>query len=274
MAFHLEDVEMGRLPVTVPTLTPRFHLERSPRRVRTVFGGVTIADSTHVLLLREVGRLPVYYFPWTDVRAEALERTPYTTASDFKGTATYWTVRAGDRVAENAAWSYEDAPPDGPDLKGHVAFYWHEMDAWYEEDERAFGHARDPYKLGVDVRRSTRHVRVELAGVTVAETRRPWLLFETGLPVRYYFPPDDVRMDLLEPSTTTTQCAYKGEASHWTARIGERVIPDVAWSYREPLTVAAPIAGCVCFYQERVDAVVVDGEQVERPQTPWASNPS
>lgn len=271
MVFHLEDVDMGQFPVTIPTFTPSFHLERSLRRVRTVFGGVTVADSTHVLLLREVGRLPVYYFPWGDVRAEMLERTSHTTASDLKGTATYWTVRAVERVAENAAWSYEAPPPDGPDLTGHVAFYWNEMDAWYEEDERAFGHARDPYKLGVDVRRSTRHVRVELAGVTIAETRHPWLLFESLLPVRYYIPRDDVRMDLLEPSATTTQCAYKGVASHWNARIGEQIIPDVAWSYPEPLTAAAPVAGAICFYQERDAAIFVDGEQVERPQTPWSS---
>ncbi len=270
MTLHLEDVKMGMMPVTIPVVSPRFHLERSPRRVRAVFGGETLADSTHALLLREVGRLPVYYFPWADVRAEALERTARTTSSEFKGDATYWTIRQGDRVAENAAWSYEAPVADGPDLKGFVAFYWNEMDAWYEEDERAYAHPRDPYKMGVDTRHSARHVVAQIAGVTIAETHHPILLFEMGLPIRYYIAANDVRMDLLEPSATTSQCAYKGEASYWSARIGECLFTDVAWTYREPLVVATPVADMVAFFQERVDAIIVDGEHIERPQTPWS----
>lgn len=267
MTPHLEDISMGRL--AEPSLPTGFRWESSPRRVRVVFGGVTIADSTHVMLLLEAGHLPVFYFPWADVRADALERTPHTTSCDLKGVATYWTVRVGERVAENAAWSYESPPPDGPDIREYVAFYWSEMDSWYEEDERAFAHARDPYKL-VDVRQSARHVRVVLAGVTVADTHHPKLLFETGLPVRYYIPPEDVRMDLLEPSATTSQCAYKGQASYWSAHVGERVFPDIAWRYPEPLALAAQVAGMVCFFQERADAIIVDGEPVERPKTPWS----
>jgi uncharacterized protein (DUF427 family) len=270
LAQHLEDVYMGPRPLVVPSPDQKFRWEPSQRRVRVEFGGATVADSTHVMLLLEAGRLPVYYFPSADVRAAALERTDHTTASDLKGTATYWTLRVGDRAAENAAWSYESPPPGGPDLRGHVAFYWDMMDAWYEEEERAYAHARDPYKL-IDVRQSGRHVRVELAGETVAETRRPRLLFETGLPVRYYLPREDVRMDLLEPTATASQCAYKGEASYWSARVGDRVFRDVAWCYREPLALAAQVAGLVAFFQERADAVYVDGERVERPQTPWAT---
>ncbi len=107
-------------------------------------------------------------------------------------------------------------------MAGYIAFYWSKMDAWYEEDERAFAHARDPYKL-MDTRRSSRHVRVALNGTMVADTTRPTLLFETGLPVRYYIPREDVRMDLLTPSPTRTQCAYKGEASYWSAGWREAV---------------------------------------------------
>ena len=269
MAPHLEDVKVGSWPLTVPSPEARFRLEPSPRRVRVVFGGETIADSVHVLLLLEHRHLPVFYFPLKDVRAEALERTEHTTDSDLKGVATYWTVRAGDRVAENAAWSYDAPPADGPDLNGYVAFYWNEMDAWYEEEERAFAHARDPYKL-IDTRQSSRHVRIEHAGVIVAETRRPHLIFETTLPVRYYIPTEDVRMDLLESSATKSQCAYKGEASYWSLRVGEQVYPDVAWFYPEPLALVKPVAGLVAFFQERVDKVFVDGEQIERPNTPWA----
>lgn len=270
MANHLEDRKLGMMPVTIPTLTPRFWLERSPRWVRAVFDGVTVADSKRVMLLREVGRLPVYYFPLADVRAELLERSGLSVPSEYKGDASYWNVRHGDRLAENAAWSYDAAIEGAPDLRGHIAFYWTDMDAWYEEDERAFAHARDPYKMGVDVRRSARHVRVEHAGVTLAETRRPFVLFETGLPVRYYFPAEDVRMDLLAPSPTITTCAYKGQASYWSARVGGQESADIAWTYREPLVVATPVAGAIAFFQERVDAIFVDGEQVERPETQWS----
>jgi uncharacterized protein (DUF427 family) len=269
MARHLEDVYMGPLPLMVPTDDVRYRWEPSPRRVRVELGGAAIADSTHVMLLLEKGRLPVYYFPRVDVRADALEPTAHMTPSALKGTATYYTVRAGERSAENAAWTYDGPPTGGPDLKGYVAFYWDLMDAWYEEDERAFAHARDPYKL-LDVRRSARHVRVEVDGITIADSRHPWMLFESGLPVRYYLPRDDVRTDLLHPTATTSQCAYKGEASYWSAHIGDQTYDDVAWTYREPLHLAAQVAGAIAFFQERVDAVIVDGEPVERPRTPWA----
>lgn len=270
MATYLEDLEVGRPVILVPSETLRYHLEVSPRRVRAVLGSETIADSKRALLLREPRRLGVYYFPWSDVRREVFERSAKTSHSELKGPATYWNVRMGDRYVEDAAWSYESLLPEGPDLRDHVAIYWQAMDTWYEEDEEAFAHPRDPYKFGVDVRRSSRHVRVELAGTTIAETDRPILLFELGLPIRYYIPVDDVRMDLLEPSQTTSQCAYKGQASYWTAHLGDRAYPDVAWTYREPLVAAAPVAGYVAFFQERVSETIVDGETLSIPPTPWA----
>jgi uncharacterized protein (DUF427 family) len=265
---HLEDIYMGAH--ASPALERGFRWEPSPRRVRVMFGGETIAESTRVMLLLEAGRLPIFYFPRQDVRLDLLERTNHTTYSSLKGDATYWTVRAGDSAADNAAWSYENPPPGAPDLRGYIAFYWSEMDSWYEEEERAFAHARDPYKL-VDLRQSARHVRVEHAGATLAESRRPMLLFETGLPIRYYLPREDVRMDLLEPTMSSSQCAYKGQASYWSARIGDTLFADVAWCYREPLALVAPIAGLICFFQERVDAIVVEGERVEKPKTPWTT---
>jgi uncharacterized protein (DUF427 family) len=268
MAFHLEDITIGKGPLTAPSPDQQYRWEPSPRRVRAEFGGQTIADSTHVMLLLEAMRLPVYYFPMADVRTELLERTEHTTDSPLKGVASYWTARVGERVAENAAWSYETPSAGGPDLSGYLAFYWNEMDAWYEEDERAFAHARDPYKL-IDVRQSTRHVRIEIAGETMAETHRPKLLFETTLPVRYYIPREDVRMDFLEPSSTHSQCAYKGQASYYSARVWDHIYEDVAWYYPQPLVLVSPIADHVAFFQERVDAVFVDGEKIERPQTQW-----
>jgi uncharacterized protein (DUF427 family) len=241
--------------------------------VRAVFAEIAIADSKRVMLLLERGHLPVFYFPIADVRMDLLTRTELTSTSDLKGTATYWTLQVGEQVAENCAWTYEAPPSGSPEVAGYIAFYWRALDAWYEEDERAFAHARDPYKL-IDIRQSARHVRVVVGGATVAETRHPKLLFETGLPVRYYIPHEDVRMELLEPTDSVTQCAYKGEASHWSVRVGDQMQRDIAWTYREPLALAAPIAGLVCFYQERVDALEVDGEPVEKPQNQWSRQPA
>ena len=149
-------------------------------------------------------------------------------------------------------------------LNDHVAFEWDAIDHWFEEDDEVFVHPRSPYHR-VDVLNSSRHVRVELDGVTVAETRRPRLLFETGLPTRYYIPPDDVRMDLLRPSEKHTQCPYKGTASYLSSETEE----DIAWFYPEPTPEQPRIAGLIAFFNERVD-IEVDGEREERPHTQWS----
>jgi uncharacterized protein (DUF427 family) len=196
----LEDIFIG--PTASPSLKEGFRWEDSQRRVCVVFAGVTVADSKRVMLYHEFGRLPVFYFPMEDVRMDLLEPTGYNTTSPLKGQASYWTLRVGDRVAEHAAWSYPNALPGGPEMKGYLAFYWNQMDAWYEEDEQVFGHARDPYKR-VEILPSSRHVRIVLGGVIIAETWHPRLLIETGLPTRVYIPEQDIRMDLLEPTETS-----------------------------------------------------------------------
>ncbi len=251
-------------------------VEPTPRWVRVKFGGVIVADSKHALLLRQYGpgrqadepfRLPTYYFPRDDVRMDLLERA----APDGQdGDTARWTVRVGDRVAEGAASMPLVPPPDHAALAGHLTFAWDAMDAWYEEEEEVFCHARDPYKR-VDAMPSSRHVRVVIAGETVAETRRPTLLFETSLPTRYYLPPEDVRADLLEPSATTSRCPYKGVARYWSARISDRVARDVVWSYPEPIPENPKIRGLLCFYNERVE-LYVDGERLPRPRTPWSED--
>ena len=161
-------------------------------------------------------------------------------------------------------------PLDGaPDLSAFVAFYWNKVDNWFEEDEEVFVHARDPYKR-VDALRSSRHVEIRVHGETVADTTRPILLFETGLPTRYYIPKLDVRLDLLTPTDTVTRCPYKGQARYWNVTAGGRVVEDAGWSYTYPLPAMSSVAAHVCFFQERVDETWVDDEQVERPQTPWS----
>jgi uncharacterized protein (DUF427 family) len=148
-----------------------------------------------------------------------------------------------------------------------ITFSWRDGLTWFDEDEPLFAHARDPHKR-VDVAPSSRHVRVEVDGELLAESRRPLVLFENPLPVRYYLPTEDVRVDLL-PSDTRTSCPYKGHASWWSGRLGDRVLEDIAWSYPSPVPENPRIAGLICFRNERVD-LVVDGERLERPVTPWS----
>jgi uncharacterized protein (DUF427 family) len=240
--------------------------EESPRRVRGVLGGETVVDSTRVKLLHEKGHLPRWYFPLEDVNAEMLERTDHHTRCPFKGEASYYTVNAGGKTAENAAWFYPE-PIDGTEwLEGHVSFYFGSLDEWYEEDERAYVHPRDPYHR-VDVLDTSRHVRVSLDGETLAESTRARALFETGLPTRWYFPPEDVKADLLTTRDLQTACPYKGETARYHDA-GDEIA--IAWTYDEALPAVAGIEGRVAFFDERVD-VDVDGERQEQPGGRWAS---
>ena len=250
---------------------PRDHVlffEGSPRRVRVMFGGETVADSRRVKLMHEQGHLPVYYFPRGDVRRDLLEATGHTTHCPFKGDASYWSVRVGDRVVENAVWGYPEPIDSAPPLADYLAFYWRMMDHWYEEDEEIFVHPRDPYHR-VDVLESSRHVKVSVNGEVVAETERPKILFETGLPPRYYIPPEDVREEGLVSSDKQTQCPYKGVASYYSVEADGRRVEDLVWYYAEPIPEAAKIKGHLAFFNEKVD-LEVDGVEQERPQTQWS----
>jgi uncharacterized protein (DUF427 family) len=142
------------------------------------------------------------------------------------------------------------------------------MDAWFEEDEEVFVHPRDPNKR-IDILPSSRHVRVLMNGEVIADSHRPWLLFETSLPTRYYLPKVDVRMDLLEPTGKVTACPYKGDAQYWSVRAGAELVPDIAWSYQRPIPESIRIAGAVCFYNEKVD-IEVDGVLLDRPHSPFS----
>lgn len=245
------------------------HVEQSPRRVRVEFGGATIADSRRALLLRERKCLPVYYFPSADVRSDFLSSTAQRTRCLYKGEASYWSIQAGAKLAENAAWSYLDPPASCAAIKGHYAFQWKAMDAWREEEEEIFVHPRDPYKR-VDALQSSRHVRVAIAGETVADTRRPRLVFETGHPVRYYIPLEDIHRQFLVSSATGSRCPYKGVASYWSVKIGAEVFQDLAWSYLDPIPECPKIKGLVCFFQERETTIFVDGEELPRLTTKWS----
>ena len=253
--------------VTAPQNHP-IYLEDSPRRVRAVFGGETVADSRRVKLLHEKNHLPIYYFPEEDVRWDLLEKTNHTTHCPFKGDAAYWSVRVGDRVAENAVWGYPEPLESAPHISGLVAFYFDAMDAWYEEDEEISIHPKDPYHR-VDVLESSRRVRISINGETIAETDNPKVLFETGLPPRYYIPPNDVHREFLSPSGTTTGCPYKGTASYYSVEAGGGRAEDVVWYYTDPLPEVQKVKDHLCFYDEKVD-VELDGEPQTRPETPFS----
>ena len=244
----------------------RIRIETGAKRIRAYLGGEVVADTAHPILVWEAPYYPTYYVPTADVRGQLLEADGPATHSPSRGDGRTFTIRAGGREAARAAVRYEDSPIE--ELRDLIRLDWHAMDAWFEEDEQVFTHPRDPYTR-VDILPSSRHVRVDVDGVTIAESTSPRLLFETGLPARYYLPKPHVRLDLLIPTDTETHCPYKGQAEWWSVRGGEHVCDDLAWSYPTPLPESQKIAGLIAFYNEKVD-IYLDGELQERPTTKFS----
>ncbi len=234
----------------------RVRVERGAKRIRAYIGGKAVADTTRPLLVWEKPYYPTYYFPAEDVRTELLSPDGGHAHSPSRGDGRTYAIDAGGRTVPGAALRLEESP--FVELRDTIRLDWEAMDAWFEEDEQVFTHPRDPYTR-VDVLPSSRHVRIEVDGTTIAESTKPTLLFETGLPLRYYLPQTHVRMDLLTPTETSSHCPYKGAAEYWSLRLGEVVHADLAWSYRTPLPESQKIAGLIAFYAERVD-LIVDGE--------------
>lgn len=244
----------------------RVRVEPCAKRVRAYFGGVAVADSTNVRLVWENPNYPTYYLPLVDVRTDLLHASGETRHSPSRGDAQLFDIRVGDRVAAAAAYRYAESPLE--ELRELVAFTWSALDHIFEEDEEVRVHARSPYTR-VDVLPSSRTVRVEIDGVVVAASDHPMLLFETGLPTRYYFAKPDVRLDLLVATETVSACPYKGTARYWSVAIDGTEHADLAWCYEYPLHESIRIAGLICFYNEHVD-VFVDGEPQARPNTPFS----
>jgi uncharacterized protein (DUF427 family) len=228
-------------------------VEHGAKRIRAYFRGELVADTTRPLLVWESPHYPTYYFPVEDVRTELLSADGTVKHSPSRGDGRLFTVRAGGAEAAGGALRYEESPFE--DLRDAIRLDWGAMDAWFEEDEQVYTHARDPFTR-IDILASSRHVRVEAGGVVIAESSKPTILFETNLPARYYVPKTHVRMDVLVPSDSATHCPYKGEAEYWSLRDGSR--EDVAWSYPSPLPESQKIAGLLSFYPDKVD-VFVDG---------------
>lgn len=251
-------------------------------RLRAFDGDRAVVDTERARLVWEPHRVvPSYAVPAADV---AVELTPTTAEppEPMEGVE----LLPGVRILPPGRFRYHSADgveldlrldagvaeggayrPSDPDLADYVVLDFHAFDRWLEEDEPAVSHPRDPFKR-IDVKRSDRHVRVERDGTVLADSRRPSLLLETFLPIRYYLPAEDVRTDLLQPSATDTWCAYKGQATHHAVPGPDGPV-DVAWSYADPLNDAVPVQHMICFYDERVD-VIVDDVAGERPRTPWS----
>jgi uncharacterized protein (DUF427 family) len=241
-------------------------MEPGTKRVRVYLGGQVVADTVQPMLVWEVPYYPIYYFPVVDVRTELMEADGGMQHSPSRGDGRTFTVSAGGRMAQRAASQYAESPIE--ELRDLMRFDWQSMDAWFEEDEQVFTHPRDPYTR-VDILASSRHVRVEVGGTTIAESTSPRMLFETGLPMRYYVPKTHVRMDLLTPTESVSHCPYKGQAEYWSVRAGDGVHDDLAWSYRAPFAESQKIAGLIAFYNEKV-AIYVDGVLQDRPVTKFS----
>lgn len=248
-----------REPFT-PKLTNVLH---SPKRVRVVFAGETIADSREALILRSNQFLPVYFFPVESVRQDALLGKREGSHEQFGGRTRNWSLNLAGRTAEDAAWSFADVDdPVFEPLKGYVAFRWKAVDQWFEEHEEIFVHPRDPYAR-IDTIPSSAHVEILLGGEVIADSKRAVLLFETHLPTRFYIPPEDIRMDRLTRSESHTRCPYKGIASYWSATATDGSSKkDIAWSYLDPLPEIAKIKGLIAFYPDAVDEIRLDGHRV------------
>ena len=239
------------------------HVAPVPRRIRAFLGGQKVLDTTRALYVWEWPNYPQYYIPLADVRQDLLVPEGHTQQTG-RGLVELRGLRVGDLHRPRAARVLAESPVGG--LSGTVRFDWAAMDAWFEEDEQVFVHPRSPYTR-VDALRSNRPVRVELDGAVLADACSSVMVFETGLPTRYYLSRTDVDFAHLVPSDTVSACPYKGTTTgYWSVQAGGTVHPDLAWSYDFPTRQLLPIAGLIAFYNEKVD-IILDGEPLARPET-------
>lgn len=258
------------------SVTRQLRFEPVPYRVRAWLGDALAVDTTAASVVWEPRRIvPVFGVPAGDLRSELRRTDPQPVLPDLAGLppllgpTRFGTHTAPGEVVDFVVGGDTVAAagfrPEDPDLEGVVLLDFDAFTTWRIEDQMLVGHAHDPFKR-IDLMASDRQVEVRLGDVVLASSKRALALWETHLPVRWYLPPDDVRMDLLEPSDHLTTCAYKGHASYFSVTGGER---DIAWRYLEPLDDAARVVGYVCFWNERTD-LFLDGVEVPRPVTPWS----
>ncbi len=244
-------------------ITPVDHIEPVPRRIRARIGSRFVLDTTRAIYLWEWENYPQYYVPVADFEPGVLIDEQH--AQHLRrGTAARHGLRVGEISRPASVRVYGEDALAG--LAGMARVDWEAMDSWFEEDEEVFVHPRNPY-VRVDALRSTRTVRIELEGIVLAESSSPVLVFETGLPTRYYLNRTDVDFSHLVATDTETACPYKGRTTgYWSVQTADARHPDLVWTYDFPTRQLLPIAGLLAFYDEKVD-VYVDGQLQERPQT-------
>jgi uncharacterized protein (DUF427 family) len=247
-------------------IVPVLHVEPVARRIRATLGGVIVFDTTQAIYVWEAPYYPQYYIPRADVNEELLVDEDHSHKLRL-GSAQRYGLRTDELFRPAAAKLYTAS--DLEQVVGKLRFEWDALDHWFEEDEEVFVHPRSPYTR-VDALRSTRRVRVEVEGLLLAESASPVMVFETGLPTRYYLNRTEINFEHLEPSETVTACPYKGRTSgYWSVRVGDTLHTDLAWAYDFPTRQLAAIAGLIAFYNERVDTFL-DGVALERPTTKFS----
>ena len=247
---------IGKFLVPEPLPERLLYAEPLRRRMRVSFARSWIAQSDDVVLLHEPARYPVAYFPKADVDPEVLALTDRTTQHPELGTTGWYAVRRGDHEAARGAWEHSELPPFADILTDRIAFAWHAMDAFYEEDERIVGHAADAYHR-IDVRQTSRELTVHSGGTLIASSQRPLVLYESGFAPRWYVPREDVTETLLAPVDQQTFCPYKGLCSYYDID----GVARAAWSYRDPYREVERVGDLISFEPDKV-TVAIDGEQL------------
>ena len=233
---------IGRFLVPEPLPQRLLYAEPLRRRMRVRFGGNWIADSEHVLLLFEPGHYRMDYFPEPDVAPNTLQRIEHATRHHDLGLTCWYSVHAGNKSAARGAWQHIELPKYANELEARIAFAWPAMDAFYEEDERIVGHAADSYHR-IDIRQSSRRLVVHHRDRTIADTKRPLVLYESGFAPRWYLTRADIDESSLTPVQHQTFCPYKGLCSYYD--IGDAHL--AAWSYPDAYSQVGRISNLVSF---------------------------
>lgn len=229
----------------VTTAEGWLYVESSPKRVRVAVAGVTVADSTRARLLHQPGVPASWWVPRADVREDLL-----TQAEDGDDAVLGRTHVFDLRVDEGVRPGFARAQPGVAALDGLVRLDTFQADAIYEEDEPVAAEPVDPFHR-VDVRDSSRDLRISVGGVVVAESRAPRMVFETTARPRFYLTAEEVRTDLLVPSGRPAVCQYKGDGEYFNLQLPDESLTDLVWRYTRPRDDGRRIAGRYAVHHER-----------------------
>lgn len=229
------------------------YVEVSSKRVRVVVAGVTVVDSTQARLLHQPGVPATWWFPATDAREDLL--TDAGRGDDpVLGQTRWFDLRIDGRVHHRFAHTH----PGVDALDGLLALDTFQTDGIYEEDELVAAEPIDPFHR-VDVRDATRHVRISLDELVIAESHAPRMVFETTARPRFYLTADEVRTDLLTPSGNPAVCQYKGDGEYFHLQVGEQLVTDLVWRYTQPRDDGRRLTGRYAVHHERC-RTEVDGQ--------------